>query len=101
MGEEVSVAGARAEANEKRCKTCEVESDELKSKLHEAGQQLERLQDDKNAAVVEAESAKMLARELQGKVDGLQAAEESFKTTAEAAEAEAAREKQRGDKVES
>ena len=47
----------------------------------------------KNSAVVEAESAKMLARERQGKVDGLQAVEESLKTTeakAEAVEARAA-----------
>ena len=67
--------------------------EDLKLKAHKPEQQSERLQDDKNSAVIEAESGKMLAWELQGKVDGLQAAEESLKTTeakAEAVEARAA-----------
>ena len=74
------------------CKTFEVGYEDLKLKAHKPGQQSERLQDDKNSAVVEA-SGKMLAWELQGKVDGHQAAEESLKTTeakAEAVEARAA-----------
>ena len=67
--------------------------EDLKLKAHKPGQQSERLQDDKNSAVVEAESDKMLEWELQGKVNGLQAAEENLKNTeakAEAVEARAA-----------
>ena len=52
---------------------------------------MERLQDDKNSAIVDAESVKMLAQELQEKVDAPQTAEERFKTTeAKAAETEKA-----------
>ena len=43
------------------CKTFEVDYEDLKLKAHKPGQQSERLQDDKNSAVVEAESRKMLA----------------------------------------
>ena len=43
------------------CKTFEVDYEDLKLKAHKPGQQSERLQDDKNSAVVEADSGKMLA----------------------------------------
>ena len=69
--------------------------EDLKLKAHKPEQQSERLQDDKNSAVVEAESGKMLEWELQGKVDGLQAAEESLKNTEAKAEAVEANGKQR------
>ena len=52
---------------------------------------MERLQDDKNSAIVDAESVKMLAQELQEKVDAPHTAEERFTTTeAKAAESEKA-----------